>query len=448
MLANRAAGAPAVFTPSGTWSTAELLARSAAAASWLDELGAPPEQPVPALLSPSAEGLALAIGAAASGRPLAPIGPRLSPLEVGACVRGLGTRLLVTDAGAAELADRVAGEVEARVRLPAFSAAGAALDLDRRPDALVAILHTSGTTGLPRPVELREDRMAARVVVNRAVVGIGPDAVYTSASGFHHIAGLGMQLAAGAAVALMPRFDVETSRAVGHLGSTHALLVPTMIERLLAAGALAKPSLRVLQYGAAPIHPDTLVAALNALPGVELVHSHADHLRALAGASHLLGSVGRAVPGTELRLEDRAADGVGELVARGPHLFRLDPDGWLRTGDLARIDGSGYVYLAGRKGDRIIRGGENVYPGEVEEALRLHPAVADVAVVGVPDRELGEIVRAHVVRAPGSDVGADELRQFARERLSAFKVPAAWVFETELPRSSLGKVVRRRLLER
>lgn len=88
--------------------------------------------------------------------------------------------------------------------------------------------------------------------------------------------------------------------------------------------------------------------------------SHADHLRALAEASHLLGSVGRAVPGTELRLEHRGADGVGELVARGPHLFRLDPDGWLRTGDLARTDGSGYVYLAGRKGHRIIRGGENV----------------------------------------------------------------------------------------
>ncbi|HUZ01461.1 MAG TPA: class I adenylate-forming enzyme family protein [Thermomicrobiaceae bacterium] len=465
LLARRDARTPAVVAPGATWSMAELLARAGNAAGWLDRVRAPAGVPVPALVSASPPGLALALGAAASHRPLAPLGPRLTAHELGACVASLGGDLLVADRGATALAAEVSAATGRRVELlPDFDRGPARpLPFDPRPDALVAILHTSGTTGLPRPVEMREDRMAARVAVNRAVLDLGPGDLYASASGFHHIAGLGMQLAAlaaGAAVALLPTFDIDAWRQVGELGITHALLVPTMIERLLAAGALATPRLRVLQYGAAPIHRDTLVAALEALPGVELVQvfgqtegspitylSDHDHRRALAGRPELLASIGRAVPGTEIRVENPGRDGVGELCARGPHLFRIDPAGWLRTGDLALIDAEGYAFLAGRRGDKIIRGGENVYPVEVEDVLVQHPAVAEAAVVGVADREFGETIRAHVVLAPGASAGEGELQAFVRGRLAGFKVPTSWVFQTELPRSSLGKVVRRRLLE-
>ena len=221
------------------------------------------------------------------------------------------------------------------------------------------------------------------------------------------------------------------------------------------------PALRLLQYGSAPIRPATLSRAVSALPGVSFINMfgqtegspiaclvHADHERALAGLPDLLASVGRAVPGIELRLAGTDAEDVGEILARGAHLFRAAEDGWLHTGDLARMDDDGYVYLIGRLGDRIKRGGENVHPVEVEGVLREHPAVLEVAVVGVPDEEFGQLVRAYLVLDP--DVPApshQELRAFAREEMAGFKVPTSWVFVPELPRNASGKVLRRVLAE-
>jgi acyl-CoA synthetase (AMP-forming)/AMP-acid ligase II len=160
----------------------------------------------------------------------------------------------------------------------------------------------------------------------------------------------------------------------------------------------------------------------------------------------VLLTVGRPAPGVELRIEDADEAGVGELVARAPHFMRTDPDGWLRTGDLGAIDQLGFVHLAGRKGDRIIRGGENVYPTEVEQALEEHPGVREAAVVGVPDVRWGETVEAFVVPAdPYDPPGVEDLRVHARSRLAGFKVPAAWHFVEELPRNPAGKLLRRAL---
>src|SRR5207237_10657414 len=128
--------------------------------------------------------------------------------------------------------------------------------------------------------------------------------------------------------------------------------------------------------------------------------------------------------------------------------FRLDGEGWLHTGDLGQIADDGYVYLAGRHSDMIIRGGENVHPLEVEAILGAHPQVVDVAVVGVPDGRLGQSVAAYVVARDGTaPPSPDQLRAFAREQLSGFKVPAEWHFLAELPRNTNGKVLRRRLVE-
>ena len=183
-----------------------------------------------------------------------------------------------------------------------------------------------------------------------------------------------------------------------------------MTERLLDASALTIPGLRLLQYGSAPIRPATLARAVSALPGVRFINMFGqtegspiaclvpeDHERALTGRPDLLASVGRAAPGVELRLENPDGNGVGEVLAKGDHLFKLAEDGWLHTSDLATMDDEGYVYLVGRLGDRIKRGGENVHPVEVEDVLRGHPAVLEVAVTGVPDAELGQSVRAFVV---------------------------------------------------
>jgi acyl-CoA synthetase (AMP-forming)/AMP-acid ligase II len=140
--------------------------------------------------------------------------------------------------------------------------------------------------------------------------------------------------------------------------------------------------------------------------------------------------------------------GVGEVVARGEHLFLRDDDGWLRTGDYGRLDPEGYLYLTGRRGDRIIRGGENVYPLEVEHVLEQHPGVREAAVVGIDDQRWGQIIRAIVVPSDPSQPPAEQdLRAHARARLAGFKVPTEWIYAEALPRNANGKLVRRELAE-
>jgi acyl-CoA synthetase (AMP-forming)/AMP-acid ligase II len=225
---------------------------------------------------------------------------------------------------------------------------------------------------------------------------------------------------------------------------------------------LSLPGLRVLQYGAASIHPDTLGRALEVMPGVRFVNifgqtegspitclTPADHVLAAAGRADLLRSVGRPAPGVELRIEHPDAAGVGEVVARAEHLFKPDEDGWLRTGDLGRVDAEGYLYLSGRRGDKIIRGGENVYPMEVENVLAQHPDVAEACVFGIADRKWGEIVAAALVPPdPSTILDIEAIRLFARERLAAFKVPVMWEQADALPRNPTGKVLRRELIAR
>ena len=174
--------------------------------------------------------------------------------------------------------------------------------------------------------------------------------------------------------------------------------------------------------------------------------SHEDHLRAADDRPDLLLSVGRAIRGAELDVERPDDDGIGEIIIRAPHVFQRDADGWRRSGDLGTISDEGYVSLRGRVNDRIIRGGENIYPAEIEHALGDHPQVREAACVGVPDRRYGEIVKAVVVPAdPLAPPATDELRTYLADRLAHFKVPATFEFVVELPRNPSGKILRRNL---
>jgi acyl-CoA synthetase (AMP-forming)/AMP-acid ligase II len=430
----------------------------------MDAAGLAPGEPVPALVATGPVALALLVGGAGSGRPLAPLGPLLTARELSACVEGLAAPVLVAEPPFAATAEEVSARTGCRVAVvDGIASSGRALRLDRDPGEIVCVIHTSGTSGVPKPVPYREDRLAARVRLNTDLCSMGPGDVFTAASPFHHIGGLGnlaVALGVGAATVPMPRFSVDAWVAAGERGVTHALLVPTMIDRLLEEGALAAATgLRVLQYGGAPMHPSTLRRAVAVLPGVQLVQMYGqtegspltcldatDHARAAAGDAELLGSVGRAVPGVELRVAAPDATGLGEVCARGPHLCCAGADGWLHTGDLGRLGPDGLLRLAGRLGDRIVRGGENVDPAEVESIVAGHPQVREVAVVGVPDRRWGEVVKAFVVPAdPASPPDVAELRAFARVELAGFKVPAEWTLLGELPRNAAGKVLRRAL---
>jgi acyl-CoA synthetase (AMP-forming)/AMP-acid ligase II len=418
-----------------------------------------------ALVASTPTAFALLVGAAASGRPLAPLGPLLTARELAACVQGAGGRLLVTEPAFEETARAVAALTGCRTEvIPEPAVANGDPGLDPGPDDVACIIHTSGTTGAPKPVPYRQDRLARRVEIIAGLGGLGPGCRLAVAAPFHHVGGLGnvaVALAATAGTVALPRFGVPAWREAGLVGTTHGLLVPTMLDRLLAAGALGFPTLRVLQYGGAPMPPAMLARTLEALPGVDLVQMYgqtegspitcldaAAHRRAAVSTPSLLGTVGRAIPGVELRIEGPDSFGIGQVCARAPHLCRPDADGWLRTGDLGRLDGEGFLHLAGRLGDRIVRGGENVHPLEVEGILERHPAVREVAVVGVPDDHWGEVVKAFVVVAdPARAPEPDELRTWVRTELAGFKVPTEWAFVSGLPRNAAGKVLRRELSE-
>ena len=454
---------PAVIADEEVWSGDQLMRRAAGAADWLDDVSVPAQRPVACLLSTSASAFALIIAGASTQRPMAPLGPKLTLDELSACITGLDSPVLVAEPEYADMASAVAARANRRLELlPVLPASARPLDLDPPSSAVAAILHTSGTTGLPKSVPYQQGRLAARVAVNASLVRLGPDCVYASSSPLHHIGGLGMlfvALGAGATLLTFGGFSIENWLGLGRRGVTHALLVPTTIDILLEHDALRLPSLRTLQYGASPIHPDTLDAAIAALPGVRFINifgqtegspitclTAEDHLLAARGRPELLRSVGRAAPGVEVCIERVGSDGIGEVAARAAHLFAPDPDGWLRTGDLGRLDPDGYLYLSGRRGDKIVRGGENIYPVEVEDVLATHPDVREVAVIGIPDRRWGEIVKAFVVpQDPDISLAIDDLRAFARARLAGFKVPVEWQFVDALPRNHAGKVLRRAL---
>jgi acyl-CoA synthetase (AMP-forming)/AMP-acid ligase II len=320
-------------------------------------------------------------------------------------------------------------------------------------------LHTSGTTGAPKRVPFTQSVMSARSRVLSGLAGFGPDDRYATGASLHHLGGFGnimAALSAGSTILPTTRFSIGWWRGLRALGATKCLLVPTMIEMLLAEGLLDAVPLRTLLYGAAPISPDTLARVLNVLPDVALVNLFGqtecspitcldadDHRRAAAGAEELLDTVGRPVPGLQLRLDRPDGAGTGEVLAAAPHLSVHGPDGWLHTGDLGSVDADGYLHLVGRRHDVVVRGGENVYPLEVENALASHAAVAAVGVVGVPDRRLGETLAAYVVPIdPAFPPDIDDLLTFTRSRLAGFKVPAYWYFVEELPLTHSGKLNR------
>ncbi len=472
MLGERVGQAgPAIVTHHETWSGDELLRRAAGASAWLDGIGAPRGRPVAALVDTSPPAFALLVGGAASSRPLAPLGTGHTAPELAACLGTLGVETLLAEPEHEALAAEVASRCGVRVvSVPAVEAQAdfgglesiESLELDAGPDAIVVVLHTSGTTGAPKAVPVRNDRMASRTRIYAEILDLDSRGMLATASPFHHLAGVGMAmvaLGAGASTAAWGHFSVDRWHHLAALAPTHVVLVPTMIEMLLDDESLGIPTLELLQYGAAPIHPDTVARILRTLPNVGLAQVYGltegspltcltpdDHRRALDGHPELLASVGRAVPGAELTIDGADERGIGEVRARADHIFVTGPGGWLHTGDLGRLDAEGYLHLVGREDDMIIRGGENVHPQEVERVLATHPDVREVSVVGVSDRRLGETVRAFVVPAdPATPPSPYDLHVFARDQLAGYKVPSHWVFVDELPHSPTGKMLRRRL---
>jgi acyl-CoA synthetase (AMP-forming)/AMP-acid ligase II len=454
---------PAVIGDEGSVSGRELIGQAVAGADLLSDLDVPAGQPIPALLTNNARALALLLGGAAANKPLAPLGPRQTPTELAEMVRRSGSSVLLTEAAFAETARQVAGAAGiAAVTIGSLPVSSRPLHLEPGPAAVY--LHTAGTTGIPKRILLTERVLDARAELLRALIGIGPDDRYATGSPLHHIGGLGnvlVALTAGAAVVSTSRFSFDWWRSLKRLDATHCLLVPTMIEMLLSEGLLDAVPLKTLIYGAAPITVETLRRVLDVLPDVAMVSLYGqtegspitslgpdDHRLAAVKNPDVLSTVGRPVSGLRLQIAEQDRTGIGEVLAGAAHLSARDADGWLHTGDLGLMDPDGYLHLCGRRRDMVVRGGENIYPLEVENVLSAHPAVAAVGVVGVPDMRLGETLAAFIVPIESAHPPRpEELASFARVTLAGFKIPQYWYVVAELPLNSAGKVVRAELQE-
>ncbi len=305
--------------------------------------------------------------------------------------------------------------------------------------AEAAILHTSGTTAAPKPVPLTTGNFLASALGSAVALGLDPDERWLCPMPLTHVGGLSIPIRSSiyaTTAVLHGRFD--TGAVLNELMDpgrriTLVSLVPTMLARLIDAGLRRPPTLRWALLGGGPIAPALLARAREA--GVPVAPTYG-----MTEACSQIATFGWPLPGVELRLGDD-----GELHVRGPIVSPTahDEDGWLHTGDLAKLDERGRLTIAGRGSDTIITGGENVAPTEVEDVLLEHPAVADAAVHARPDPEWGERVVATVVVRNG--VSTQELQAHCAHRLARFKVPKEIAFAEQLPRTASGKLLRREL---
>ena len=306
------------------------------------------------------------------------------------------------------------------------------------PEATAVLLFTSGTTGEPKGAVLRHRNLASYLVSSVEFGGAGEDEAAIVSVPPYHIAAVASVLSAtysGRRVVMLESFDpavwVQTARAEA---ATHAMVVPTMLGRILdviEADGAGLPSLRSLAYGGGPMPAAVVERALALLPGVNLVNAYGltetastiallgpdDHRRAFASDDPAvrarLGSVGQPLPGVEISIRDADDQPVpagerGEIWVRGEQVSgeylggaTTDDEGWFRTRDGGYLDDEGFLFVLGRLDDVIVRGGENLSPGEIEEVLIAHPAVESAAVVGIPDAQWGERVVAAVVLTRG-----------------------------------------------
>jgi fatty-acyl-CoA synthase len=455
---------------------AELAERSARIAANLSEkLGVRRGARVAILAHNSVRTFEMLVACSRLGAALAPLNVRLSDDELETVLARCEPSVLFVDESHTA---RVPGHTGLRLALDDDSLLAFG-DVGRGPleptgaleDTLV-ILFTSGTTGKPKGAMLTNRSIAANAESTRLAWGLDARDVALIDAPLFHTGGLNVLatplLYTGGTVIVAPRFDAVVSGGIMvREGCSLAFGVPTMIERLLDAGVVDRSRVRLYVTGGAPC-PRTLLDAF-AARGVALVQGFGmtecgpNCFRPETGAA--LGSVGVPTSGLEARLvlddgRDAEAGEPGELLLRGPHVFKgyfrdeaatraaLDDDGWLRTGDVLRGTTEGW-FVAGRKKEMFISGGENVYPAEVEIACTLHTSIAEAAVVSVPDPKWGEAGVAYVLARGGEPApSADALRTFLRARVAAYKVPRTIYVESELPRTASGKIDKRALTAR
>ena len=432
----------------------------------------------------------LLYAAARMGAVIAPVGWRLAPPEMAYILADTGTKVLFVEEDFIDTASEVTGSMENAPKvLEAESAFRMAQDCEPAEyepaglDDPILQLYTSGTTGNPKGVGLSNRNMfSLRKPSMKAAL---PWQTYhdedciLAAMPCAHIGGTGLSAiatSAGIRAQVLPEFTPDGVLRAIQNGATHMFLVPAAIQFVIQH-PLAKETdfsgLRYLMYGAAPMPLELLKQTVATMPGAGLLQVYGmtetcgtvtmlppdDH--SLEG-NERMRSAGKAVPGVEIEI--RSEDNkevprgeIGEICIHSPSNTQgywklpeataktIDSDGWLHTGDAGIMDDDGYVYIQDRIKDMIISGGENVYPAEVENAIFGHPAVAEVAVIGIPSEQWGEEVKACCVAKPGMEIEPGEIIAYAREKIAAFKAPKSVDVIPEMPRNASGKILRRQL---
>ena len=491
----------AVITDDGSLTYGELDRRSTALANALVDLGVEPEDRVATLLSNRLEGPIVDLAIFKAGAARLPINPTLSADELAYLLADSGATTVVCDADRTGDVDGLPTDGSPTTRIAVARSSGAndaagstssegwhalkvledagdaesAPDVAVRPESIAGHFYTGGTTGKPKGVLYSHACLTVNFYAHLMELGFSDADTGLVSTPLSHSGGtfLLSGLLAGGTVVVQDGFDVDrTVAAIAAHDVTWTFLVPTMLYRLLDAGVEPAdvPALERVIYGAAPIQTDRLEEAIDRfgpvfvqfygqteVPNLITTLDRRDHELALeADDEELLRSAGRPCLLTDVRIVDLgtgepvSAGERGEVTVRSPYAFEAYHerpeatettlrDGWVWTGDVGRVDEDGYLYLLDRSSDVVVTGGLNVYTREVEEVLGDHPAVAEVAVIGVPHEEWGEAVHAVVVADEEADVDAAILREYAGERLAGYKKPKAVEFVDALPETPLGK---------
>jgi long-chain acyl-CoA synthetase len=472
---------PAVRLDETVLTYADLDQRSARVAGLLTERGVQPGDRVALMLPNVPEFAVIYYGVLRAGGVVVPMNPLLKEREVRYYLRDSQARLIFAWHACADEARTAAGHVDAaclvidarfdgQLATPSIAGVVARLESDT-----AVILYTSGTTGQPKGAELTHATLASNVAVAaKNLFQIGPDDVIFGGLPLFHsfgqTCGLNAAISVGACLTLVSRFAPDKVLAV--LARDRVTVfegVPTMYVALLGVAGRHEydlSALRVCVSGGAALPVEVLRGFEEAFGCIILEGYGLSETSPVASFNHpdrarKPGSIGTPISGVEMRVVDEHGQQVppgevGEIAIRGHNVmkgyWRRDeataeaiPDGWFRSGDLARVDDDGYFFIVDRKKELIIRGGFNVYPREVEEVLYEHPAVVEAAVVGVPDAVLGEEVGAAVVLKQGATETAEDLREYVRGQVAAYKYPRRiWLLDA-LPKGPTGKILKREI---
>lgn len=460
----------------------ELFERSGAAAGHFHEA----DIERVSLVDISSPALPVALfGAAWAGKPFVPLNYRLTSQELAGLSAEVAPAVVVCNPETA----LAIGDVDRfhKIEREAFldhvgsrDSHEPAWNMD--PEEIAILLYTSGTTGAPKAAVLRHKHLVSYILGSVEFMGAGEDEATLVSVPPYHVAGMAAicsSIYAGRRIVQLANFDADNWIDLArNEGVTHAMVVPTMlariVERLDARDEGGLPDLRALSYGGGKMPRPVIERALELLPTTNFVNAYGltetsstiavlgpdDHRDAVASddpsVRARLGSVGQPLPTLEVSVRDDEGNPVeagvsGEIWVRGEQVSgeylgrdsRVTAEGWFPTNDGGSIDAAGYLYIEGRIDDIIIRGGENISPGEIEDVLLTHDTISDAAAIGIPDTQWGEIIAAAVVAKAGAAVSVADLQSHVKDRLRSSRTPDHIVVMDELPYNETGKLLRR-----